>query len=146
MSSETGRDVVYNHTIWDAILTCARKPTWVSLIYRTEPTTKMCKNRKKLKVENVNMNRFTDGIDMVIHGQICTEYDAKNFCMISERDLRASDIDWGEIGVPVGSLPSEIASVSCDLSLSWRQQWVNLQSNLTVFGAAGPKFLVTNEA
>ena len=33
----------------DAILTCARKPTWVSLIYRTEPTTKKCKNRKKTK-------------------------------------------------------------------------------------------------
>ena len=33
-------------TIRDAILTCARKPTWVSLIYRTEPTTKKCKNRK----------------------------------------------------------------------------------------------------
>ena len=39
-------------TIRDAILTCARKPTWVSLIYRTEPTTKKCRNRKKLKVEN----------------------------------------------------------------------------------------------
>jgi len=33
-------------TIRDAILTCARKPTRVSLIYRTEPTTKKCKNRK----------------------------------------------------------------------------------------------------
>ena len=29
-------------TIRDAILTCARKPTRVSLIYRTEPTTKKC--------------------------------------------------------------------------------------------------------
>ena len=36
-------------TIRDAILTCARKPTWVSLIYCTEPTTKKCKNRKKTK-------------------------------------------------------------------------------------------------
>ena len=27
-------------TIRDTILTCARKPTYVSLIYRTEPTTK----------------------------------------------------------------------------------------------------------
>ena len=34
-------------TIRDAVLTCARKPTWVSLIYRTEPTTKKCKNREK---------------------------------------------------------------------------------------------------
>jgi len=33
-------------TIRDAILTYARKPTWVSLIYCTEPTTKKCKNRK----------------------------------------------------------------------------------------------------
>ena len=33
----------------EAILTCARKPSWVSLIYRTEPTTKKCKNRKKTK-------------------------------------------------------------------------------------------------
>jgi len=39
-------------TLRDAILTCARKPTWVSLIYRTEPITKKCKNRKKLKLEN----------------------------------------------------------------------------------------------
>jgi len=36
-------------TIRDAILTCARKPTWVSLIYHTEPTIKKCKNRKKTK-------------------------------------------------------------------------------------------------
>jgi len=37
------------HTIRDVILTCARKPTWVSLIYHMEPTTKKCKNRKKTK-------------------------------------------------------------------------------------------------
>ena len=35
-------------TIRDAILTCARKPTWIGLIYRTETTTKNCK-REKLK-------------------------------------------------------------------------------------------------
>jgi len=34
------------HTIRDAILTCARRPTWVSLIYRTETTTKKCKTEK----------------------------------------------------------------------------------------------------
>ena len=33
-------------TIRDAILTCARKPTWVSLIYRMEPTTNKCKTEK----------------------------------------------------------------------------------------------------
>ena len=36
------------NTIRDAILTCARKPTYVGLIYRTETTTKNCK-REKLK-------------------------------------------------------------------------------------------------
>ena len=46
-------DTIRYDTIPDAILTCVRKPTWVSLIYRTEPTTKRCKNRrKKQKVEN----------------------------------------------------------------------------------------------
>ena len=32
--------------IQDAILTCVWKPTWVSLIYRTEPTTKKYKTEK----------------------------------------------------------------------------------------------------
>ena len=45
----TGRMTSRYDTIRDAILTCARKPTRVSLIYRTEPTTKKCKNRKKTK-------------------------------------------------------------------------------------------------
>jgi len=39
------------NTIRDAILTCAGKPTRVSLIYRTETTTKNCKT-EKLKREN----------------------------------------------------------------------------------------------
>ena len=37
--------------IRDAILTCAQKPTWVSLIYHTETTTKKWKTEKKLKSE-----------------------------------------------------------------------------------------------
>ena len=37
------------YTIRYAILTCARKPTCIRLIYRTETTTKKCKNRKKTK-------------------------------------------------------------------------------------------------
>jgi len=40
-------------TIRDAILTCARKPAWVSLIYRTEPTTKMCENRKTISRKQI---------------------------------------------------------------------------------------------
>ena len=38
--------VVKYDTMRDAILTCARKPTWVSLIYRTKPTTKNVKTEK----------------------------------------------------------------------------------------------------
>ena len=46
-------------TIRDAILTCTRKPTRVNLIYRTEQTTKKCKNRKKLKVEKQTCSEIT---------------------------------------------------------------------------------------
>ena len=35
--------------IRDTGLTRTQKPTWVSLIYRTEPTTTKCENRKKTK-------------------------------------------------------------------------------------------------
>ena len=45
-------------TIRDAILTCARKPTRVSLIYRTEPTTKKCKT-EKLKSKNGYAQKLT---------------------------------------------------------------------------------------
>jgi len=38
--------VVDHDTIRDAVLTCARKPTRVGLIYRTETTTKNCKTEK----------------------------------------------------------------------------------------------------
>jgi len=44
----TSRDVRTQYiTIRDAILTCARKPTWVGLIYRTKTTTKNCKQKTK---------------------------------------------------------------------------------------------------
>ena len=46
----TAQGVRYD-TIRDAILTCARKPTRVSLIYRTETTAKKCKTQK-LKSKN----------------------------------------------------------------------------------------------
>ena len=44
-------------TIRDAILTCAPKPTRVSLIYRTEPTTEKWKTEKKLKCKKTSMPR-----------------------------------------------------------------------------------------
>jgi len=41
----------------DAILTSARKPTWVSLIYRTETTTKKCKTENlKSKTDMLRSN------------------------------------------------------------------------------------------
>ena len=40
-SSSVRYDTIRYDTIRDVILTCTRKPTWVSLIYRTEPTTKV---------------------------------------------------------------------------------------------------------
>ena len=52
------------------------------------------------------MNGLADGIDMVIHGKIFIECDAKNFYMVSQRDLRTGNVDRGETGVAVGSLAS----------------------------------------
>jgi len=53
-NKNNNRKLNYKHlirydTIRDAILTCARKPTWVGLIYRTETTTKNCKTGKTKK-------------------------------------------------------------------------------------------------
>jgi len=43
------------YTIRDAILTFDRKPTWASLIYRTETTTKKCKT-EKVKTDMLRSN------------------------------------------------------------------------------------------
>jgi len=48
LSSSITPSLLRYDTIRDAILACARKPTRISLIYRTEPTTIKCK-REKLK-------------------------------------------------------------------------------------------------
>jgi len=53
-------------TIRDAILTCARKPTRVGLIYRTEPTTKKCKTEKlKSRIRYVRSNSKSLGNHVV---------------------------------------------------------------------------------
>jgi len=57
-------------TIRDAILTCARKPARVSLIYRTEPTTKKCKTRKKTK----SRRQICSEITVNSPGNPCSEY------------------------------------------------------------------------
>jgi len=46
-------------TIRDAILTCAQKLTRVSLIYRTEPTTKKWRKQEKNKKVQTDMLRST---------------------------------------------------------------------------------------
>jgi len=56
-------------TIPDAILTCVRKPTWVSLIYRTEPTTKKCKNR-----QTKSRKQICSEITVNSPGNPCSEY------------------------------------------------------------------------
>ena len=59
----SNRDIRYDtiryDTIRDAISTCAQKPTRVSLIYRTEPTTKSVKTEKNLKVKNQICSEIT---------------------------------------------------------------------------------------
>ena len=57
-------------TIRDAILTCARKPARVGLIYRTEPTTKKCKTRKKTK----SRRQICSEITVNTPGNPCSEY------------------------------------------------------------------------
>jgi len=54
--------------IRDAILMCARKPTSVRLIYRTETTTKNCKTEKlKSKNRYVRSNSKSLGNHVVSH-------------------------------------------------------------------------------
>ena len=60
VADTTERAIRYD-TIRDAILTCARKPTSVSLIYCTEPTTKKYKNRKSKKTDMLRSNSKQSG-------------------------------------------------------------------------------------
>ena len=57
---------LFNDAIRDAILTCARKPTWIGLIYRSETTTKNCKTEKlKSKSRYVRSNSKSLGNHVV---------------------------------------------------------------------------------
>jgi len=57
LSADAGSRTASYDTIRDAILTCARKPTRIGLIYRTETTTKNCKTEKlKSKCRYVRSN------------------------------------------------------------------------------------------
>jgi len=82
-------------TIRDAILTCARKPTWVSLIYRTEPTTKNCKT-EKLK----SKNRHARSNSKSMGNHVVSPEEEKTGC--SGKDLQKRKV----------------------LSLEWKREWV----------------------
>ena len=58
---------IQHDSIRDAILTCARKPTRVSLIYRMETTTKKCKT-EKLKVKTDMLRSNSKSL-----GKICSQ-------------------------------------------------------------------------
>ena len=90
------RTITYD-TIRDAILTCARKPTWISLIYRTQPTTKKCKNRK-----TKSRKQICSEITVNSPGNPCSEYLRR----------RNEGLQWE------GSAEKKV------LSLEWKSEWV----------------------
>ena len=70
----------YYTMIRDAILTCARKPTRVSSIYRTKTTTKKCKT-EKLKSKKRICSEVTVkvwGIHVVSHEEEKESYSGKD--------------------------------------------------------------------
>ena len=58
-------DTIRYDTIRDAILTCARKPTRVGVIYRTETTTENCKT-EKLKSRAYSKRVFA----LIVHSEL----------------------------------------------------------------------------
>ena len=66
------------HTIRDAVLTCAQKLTRVSLIYRTEPTTKKGKTEEILKSKNGYAQKYC----------ICVEENIHSFIQVSVNSLQ----------------------------------------------------------
>jgi len=68
-------------TIRDASLTCARKPTWVSLICRTETTAKKCKT-EKLKSKNGICSEVTVFVCPWAYLRLCTSNLCQLLCML----------------------------------------------------------------
>jgi len=66
------------HTIRDAVLMCAQKLTRVSLIYRTEPTTKKGKTEEILKSKNGYAQKYC----------ICVEENIHSFIQVSVNSLQ----------------------------------------------------------
>ena len=84
-------------TVRDAILTCARKPTWVSLIYRTETTTKKCNNRKTKSTKQICSEIAVNSL-----GNPCSESWRRKRKGCSGKDLQKRKV----------------------LSLEWKSEWV----------------------
>jgi len=76
-----------NDTIRDAILTCARKPIWIGLIYRTETTTKNCKTEKpKSKSRYARSNSKS--------GESCSKFWKKKGCSGKDLEKKVLSLEW----------------------------------------------------
>ena len=84
-------------TIREAILTCARKPTCVSLIYLMEPTTKKCKNRKSKSSQQICSEITVNSL-----GNPCSESWRRKRKGYGGKDLQKRKV----------------------LSLEWKSEWV----------------------
>ena len=83
--------VSLSDTIRDAILRCNQKLTRVSLIYRTEPTSKKWKNRKKLQVK---MHMLRRGICAVSPDEEKEGYGGKDLHKRKFLSLNWSVLNW----------------------------------------------------
>ena len=73
-----------------SILTCARKPTWIGLIYRTETTTKNCKTEKlKSKSRYVRSNSKSLGNHVV-----SSEKKKKKGCSGKDLQKKVLSLEW----------------------------------------------------
>ena len=80
--------------------TCARKPTWVSLIYRTKPTTKKCKNRKTKSSKQICSEITVNSL-----GNPCSESWRRNAAvgMICRKGFKPGMKEWVGDGIPSNS-------------------------------------------
>jgi len=87
-------------TIRDTIRALDRKPTWVSLIYRTKPTTKKCKNRKTKSSKQICSEITVNSL-----GNPCSESWRRNAAvgMICRKGFKPGMKEWVGDGIPSNS-------------------------------------------
>ena len=101
-------------TIRDAILTCARKPTWIGLIYRTETTTKNCKTEKlKSKSRYVRSNSKSLGNHVVR-----SEKKKKRGCSGKDLQKKVLSLEWKREWVMKNSLIVFVSSITSNWNCS----------------------------